>query len=87
MTAAAAQDHSAGNRWMGTWAAAAEFAGRQDQPKSAMTGKSVRQIIKVSAGGSRIMLQLSNEFSSEPLEITSVTIADASDSCNINKKH
>ena len=86
MTAAAAQDHSAGNRWMGTWAAAAEFAGRQDQPKSAMNGKSVRQIIKVSAGGSRIMLQLSNEFSSEPLEITSVTIADASDSCNINKK-
>ena len=37
-----------------------------------MTNRSVRQIVKVSIGGPVIRLQLSNELSSEPVEITSV---------------
>lgn len=49
-----------------------------------MTERSVRQVIKVSAGGDIVRLQLSNIFSAEPVEIRSVYIAHALDSFRID---
>jgi len=67
--------------WTGTWAAAAEFTGPVDMPQTtSLSGTSVRQIVRVSIGGEKLRLQLSNEFSAQPLEIKSVYIASA-DSC------
>ena len=70
----------------GTWAAAAEWTGKGDMPKMSLSGTTLREIIQVSIGGSELQLQLSNEFSKEPLEIKAVYVADALDSCDINKK-
>lgn len=68
----------AGKQWVVTWAAAPEFTTAADMPPSgSLSNKSVRQIIHVSIGGDSIRLRLSNEFSSEPLEIRSVFIADS----------
>jgi len=45
-----------------------------------MSGRSVRQIVKVSIGGKQLRLELSNELSTEPVVIRSVYIAHATDS-------
>jgi len=72
--------------WVGTWASAAEWAGGSDLPKTNLVNNSLRQVVQVSLGGNELQLQLSNEFSKEPLEIRSVYIADASDSSSIDPK-
>ena len=75
-----------GNDFSGTWAAAAEWTGKSDMPRMSLQGTTLREIIQVSIGGNELQLQLSNEFSKEPLEIKAVYVADALDSCDINKK-
>jgi len=72
--------------WTTTWAAAAEFTGESDMPAKSLSNRSIREIVKVSIGGSKIRLRLSNEFSATPLRIKSVFIADVKDSCDINSK-
>ena len=74
-------------QWTGTWGTAAEFTGPGDMPqKTTLDNTSVRQIVHVSLGGDCLRLQLSNEFSAQPVEIKSVYIADAKDSCDIDRK-
>ena len=72
--------------WTGTWAAAAEFTGPSDMPKTTLAGKTLREIIQVSIPGEELQLMLSNEFGDKPVVIKSVYIADALDSCDIVKK-
>ena len=63
--------------WVATWATATEFTGKGDMPKSGtLTGNSIRQIVRVSIGGSVLRLHLSNEYSKQPVEIKSIYIAD-----------
>lgn len=71
---------------VGTWATAAEYTGQGDMPRMSLAETSLRQIIRVSIGGTRHRMQFSNEFSSEPVEIKAVYLADAKDSCDINAK-
>ena len=60
-------------RWVGTWACAPQTVDKSFMPyNNQMTNRSVRQVVKVSIGGNVIRLRLSNEMSSEPVEITSV---------------
>lgn len=72
--------------WVGTWAAAAEYTGKQDMPKEPLTGRALREIVQVSIGGDCLRLRLSNEFGGQPVEIKAVFIADALDSCDIAVK-
>lgn len=73
-------------RWVGTWACAPQSVDKAFMPyNNQMTNRSVRQVVKVSIGGSVIRLQLSNEQSSEPVEITSVYIARAGEGPEIQK--
>lgn len=73
--------------WTGTWATAMQTPTRAFMPyNNEMTERSVRQIIKVSAGGSVLRLQLSNIFSNSPVEIRSVYIAHALDSFRIDER-
>jgi lysophospholipase L1-like esterase len=72
--------------WVGTWATAAEFTGPGDMPKASLASTSLREIIQVSFGGEQLSLHLSNEFSKEPVEIKSIYIADAKDSCDIDAR-
>ena len=74
------------NDFTGTWAAAAEWTGKGDMPRMSLAGNTLREIIQVSIGGEELQLQLSNEFSKEPVEIKSIYVADALDSCDIDRK-
>jgi len=72
--------------WTGTWATAVEYTGEGDMPARSLSGRSVRQVVRVSLGGTRMRLQLSNVFGSGATEIRSVYVADALDSCDINAR-
>lgn len=74
-------------KWTGSWSTAPEFTGKSDMPASSLSDRSVRNIVHISFGGALIRLKLSNEFSSQPVEIKSVFIADAlGDSWQTNVK-
>ena len=59
-------------QWVGTFATAPEFTGKGDMPQTTtLANTTLRQVVKVSLGGSRLQVQLSNEFSREAVEIKS----------------
>ncbi|MDD6438695.1 MAG: SGNH/GDSL hydrolase family protein [Prevotella sp.] len=71
-------------RWITTWATAQQTPVKSFMPyNNEMTFRSVRQIVKVSVGGRMVRLELSNELSSEPVEIRSVYIANATEGWQI----
>ena len=73
--------------WVGTWATAPQTVVKSFMPyNNNMTGRSVRQVVKVSIGGDVIRLKLSNIYSTEPVVIRSVYIAHAKDSFAIEAK-
>lgn len=62
--------------WTGTWATAMQTPVKAFMPyNNQMSNRSVRQIVKVSAGGDVVRLQLSNIFSTTPVVLRSVYIA------------
>ena len=59
--------------WTGTWATAMQTPVKAFMPyNNQMSNRSVRQIVKVSAGGDVVRLQLSNIFSTTPVVLRSV---------------
>ena len=66
--AAPPQEH-----WVGTWAAAPFAEGNKDGLGSSDT--TLRQIVHVSLGGSRVRVVLSNEFGTDPLTIGAAHVA------------
>lgn len=75
---------SIAEHWVGTWASAPQSVSKTFMPhNNNMTGRSVRQVVKVSVGGEALRLQLSNEYSTEPVVIRSVYVANTQDSCAI----
>lgn len=79
-----AQQAMAGDGWVGTWATAVEPTTLKDMPAFSLAGRSIRQIVHVSLGGSELRLQLSNVYSSVPVEIKSVFVADAKEGSEID---
>lgn len=72
--------------WTGTWATAVEWTGPGDMPKESLSGRSLREVVQVSIPGDVLRIQLSNIHSKEPVEIKSVFVANALDSCDIDVK-
>ncbi len=73
--------------WAGTWATAMQVPVKRFMPyNNQMSDRSVRQIVKVSAGGRVVRLQLSNIYSAEPVVLRSVYIAHSIDSFRIDPK-
>lgn len=82
-----AGDGAADDRWVGTWAAAPQIARGVDMPQdNDLSYSSLREVVRVSVGGRTLRLRLSNEYSAEPVEIRSVYIAIAGDSCQIDRR-
>lgn len=78
---------AAGSSYVNTWTTAVEATGQSDMPQTTtLSGNTLRQVVQVSVGGSQLRLRLSNEMSSEPVDIKGVYIADATDSCLIDQK-
>ena len=78
------QQVKAEDEWVGTWATAVEPTTLKDMPAFSLAGRSIRQIVHVSIGGSQLRLQMSNVYSSVPVEIKSVFIADAKEGSEID---
>jgi lysophospholipase L1-like esterase len=66
----------AGTRWVGTWGAAPQLTETENLPPApGLSNNSLRQIFYVSIGGSRLRLQLSNQYGNAPLVISGVHLA------------
>jgi lysophospholipase L1-like esterase len=72
---------------VGTWATAQQIPVKEFMPyNNNLTNRSVRQVVKVSIGGNIIRLKISNELSSQPLDIRSVYVAYTTDDFAIYTK-
>ena len=75
------------DHWVGTWATAQQIPVKEFMPyNNNLTNRSVRQVVKVSIGGNIIRLKISNELSSQPLDIRSVYVAYTTDDFAIYTK-
>lgn len=73
-SADAGGDVTSEQRWVGTWTASPYFDGG-NPPPSSLSGSVLRQIAKVSLGGSQLRVQFSNLFGNGPVTINSAHIA------------
>jgi lysophospholipase L1-like esterase len=77
------------NRWTATWASAMQqpvAANAATGPNWSMGGfnhETVRQIARISRGGSQIRIRLSNVYGTKPLAITGATIAATRDGASV----
>jgi lysophospholipase L1-like esterase len=72
------------NAWIATWAASPQpTAPDPDEPLLNIEDQTVRERVRVSIGGARIRLRLSNEYGSAPLLIGSATVAAPNDSTSV----
>ncbi len=66
----------AGVPWLGSWTAAQQLVEPRNLPPApGLTGSTLRQLIHVSVGGSRIRFRFSNTFGNGPLAIGSAHVA------------
>ena len=64
--------------WVSSWAAAQQGLTEQSAlPPESLARATLRQIVHLSAGGSRIRLRISNAFGTNPLHLLAVHIAHA----------
>jgi lysophospholipase L1-like esterase len=70
-----AQHPAQGMRWVGTWASAQMLVDGPDLSAEDFRDATLRQVVHVSTGGSRIRLRLSNAFGTAPLQIQMVHVA------------
>ena len=62
--------------WIGAWAASQQAPEPQNAlPAEAMTDATLRQIVRVTAGGPRLRVRLSNAFGTAPLHVSKVHVA------------
>lgn len=80
---AAGAGAGAGRHWVNTWTGMPQLTEPANLPPAPYTGdKSVlvdttlRQTVRVTAGGPRIRLRFSNAYGDTPLPLTAVTVAD-----------
>lgn len=71
--------------WVGTWSTAPQQMNPSDMPPSpGLTNNSLRQVVRVSIGGSTLRVKFSNEFSPSAITMNSVQIAVSSGGSTIN---
>lgn len=62
--------------WVGTWACGPQITEAANLPPSpGLAGNTLRQVLRVSRGGSKLRLRLSNEFGGSPVTMSSVRVA------------
>ncbi len=67
---------SAVDNWVTTWGTALQLTEPNNMPpKPGLAGNTLRQLLRVSIGGKRIRLQVSNVFGREPVEIRAAQVA------------
>jgi lysophospholipase L1-like esterase len=74
-----------GATWVGTWATAPQLTEMSNLPPApGLTNNTLRQIVYVSIGGSRLRLRFSNAYGNAPLTMSSVHLAASTSTHSIN---
>jgi lysophospholipase L1-like esterase len=69
--------------WVGTWGSAQQIVEPKNSlPAEVLHNVTIRQVVRVSIGGSSIRLRVSNAFGTEPLHVNSVHVARPIDSAS-----
>jgi lysophospholipase L1-like esterase len=69
---------AASTQWVGTWGASplpAGPAGGPAPPPVSLDNQTVRQVVRISAGGDRVRLRLTNEYGAKPLRVGAATVS------------
>lgn len=61
--------------WVATWGAPPMAATSAGQPSRSFQNQTIRQVVHISAGGSRVRVRFSNEFGNQPLRIGGAHVA------------
>src|ERR1017187_2199817 len=70
--------------WVATWAASPEPADTDpNQPIRNLQNQTVRERVRISVGGSRLRIRLTNEYGSSPVLVGSVTVAVPKDPASV----
>ncbi|HTV50076.1 MAG TPA: SGNH/GDSL hydrolase family protein [Steroidobacteraceae bacterium] len=65
----------AGAAWLGTWGAAPQPPGGFGPPTASFSNQTIRQIVRLSAGGDRVRIRFTNEYGTKPLLIGAASVA------------
>lgn len=66
-----------GTNWVGTWASGQQLTESQNNPPSpGLANNTLRQVVHVSIGGSKLRVRLSNEYGTSDATLTKVHIAN-----------
>lgn len=77
-----------GHRWTGTWTTSvqrpmgATWQG-DNWSLDGFAGESVRQVVRISSGGTQLRIRLSNRYGTSPLRLAGATVAKAGDGASI----
>jgi lysophospholipase L1-like esterase len=64
------------DRWVGSWSSSQQIPEERNAlPTADLEDATLRQVVRVTIGGERLRIRLSNAFGTEPLEIGSVHVA------------
>lgn len=64
--------------WLGSWSTAPQLVEPHNMPpEPGLSQNTIRQIVRVSVGGETLRLKLSNAFSTQPVEIKQVAVANS----------
>lgn len=61
--------------WVGTWACGPQLTEPHNEPPADLAGKTLRQVVYVSIGGSRLRVRFSNAFGNDAVVMNAVHIA------------
>ena len=73
-----------GTKWVGTWANAVYQVESSNMPPMGLANNTLRQIVRVSIGGSQIRLKFSNRLGNSSLVLNSVHLARSTGGSSIN---
>jgi lysophospholipase L1-like esterase len=74
----AAQTGNQNDYWVGTWSTSQQLTEpRNNPPEPGLSGNTLRQVVRVSIGGTKLRLSFSNMFGTEPVVINAVHIAQS----------
>lgn len=70
--------------WVGTWATANQITEDNNLPPTALANNTLRQIVRVSIGGSELRVRISNEYGTTPVTLSAVHVAKATTGASID---
>ncbi|MBN1974945.1 MAG: SGNH/GDSL hydrolase family protein [Sedimentisphaerales bacterium] len=74
-TSLQSQETSAKEGWIATWASSQQLTERNNNPPATLTNSTLRQVVYVTLGGSKMRIQFSNKYGNSPVEIKAANAA------------